>query len=1220
MNHSFAFTQNLFDCRDAEIVGGKALNLGRLTRAGFLVPGGFVVTTHAYRAALTQAETNGGGIRVTAEIANEVLGAYRAMGAGAVAVRSSATCEDLASSSMAGQFDTSLDIDGEAELLQAVERCWASVNAPRVRAYLDEEGIDPAKLAMAVVVQRLIPAEAAGVLFTVNPQHGEHREMLIEASWGLGEAVVSGRVQPDRLRIDRATGKTLAVTVADNRVQAADGDRPESSDDEARQRGCCLRGRDVDRLWKLGRRVAEHFESPQDIEWAVSAGEVYLLQSRPITTDRDAEAREEVVRAAREQLRDASSQGRGPWALHNLAETLPHPTPLTWSVVRQFMSGSGGLGAMYRRAGFNPSESVDRDGFLDLIAGRIYMDLSRAPEMFFADFPFRYDVEYLKRRPDAAQAPPTLPSGSLASRLKGAKRLSAANRKLQKLASDFDRELRERYFPAMIFYVETARRIDLASLSASELIALWRRHEEEVLRSFGSQSLLPGLICAMALDELKTLLQENFWDLDPDALAQQLSSGSPLNRTVAADSELYEVGKGSRLLELWIADHGHRAFGEFDLASPRWREQTQVVGDLATQLAAGEHPLARHGRNVEEVERRIGELGERLPRADRREFERRVNQARRYIGFREDSKDFLMLGYDLLRDVAREAGQRLDIADDVFYLTREELFDSLQSGFAPFGLIQQRKHEFSAAVHVDLPSVIDAATVDSLGEPSPQPRCVGDLAGLPISSGQATGPARILHSPTVAGAMEPGYVLVCPSTDPSWTPLFVSAAAIVLQCGGVLSHGAIVAREMGIPAVVVPNATRLFGLGEQITVDGDRGIIHRAGANVVASEAVAPLDVADTRVPFDQIPPPPGRKDRAAAKFRNWFGAGWMIFLAAFFLFPETWVRRPAMASADSLLWPMVRAWGKPATVIIIAAGMAIVTMAVQKMATDNRRLREAKRRAKTLESQAASFPEKSPRRQALQRLAAPVQMRLLAAAMVPIGILLGPMIVSIVWLGERMDPARWNAPPGSSLQIVATVDSDWTEPVHIEAPAGFVVDDATSAERTLPPLRKTLEQLLAHYRQPAAERVDSPELTVVPDLAREQVIADLRSYLDSGIPPQGITWSVRPPSDAEGMFPIVVAAGGDRSAKIDIVLGDRHPPEPSKATPPVHSPIKAVAVFYPKAKTEPVFWRPFAQLAENRHSPFSAPLSSFAIGWLLLYLLVYLPTMFLVRWILKVT
>ena len=224
----------------------------------------------------------------------------------------------------------------------------------------------------------------------------------------------------------------------------------------------------------------------------------------------------------------------------------------------------------------------------------------------------------------------------------------------------------------------------------------------------------------------------------------------------------------------------------------------------------------------------------RLTGAQRREFDGLSALVRRYVALREDSKDFLMLGYDLLRDLAREAGRRLDIGDDVFYLTRDEVFDSLRVGFAPYHLIEQRKIAYRAESRLTLPRVIDAQAIDTLGEtPAVKPNADGHKA-LAVSTGEATGPARIVRSPAEAGDLGRGYILVCPSTDPSWTPLFVNAAGLVLECGGTLSHGAVVAREMGLPAVVLPEATSLFHEGEELHVDGSRGWVCPAGAPVAS--------------------------------------------------------------------------------------------------------------------------------------------------------------------------------------------------------------------------------------------------------------------------------------------------------------------------------------------------------------------------------------------------
>ena len=746
---------------------------------------------------------------------------------------------------MAGQYETFLDIVGEEALLDAVCRCWASLDSPRIRTYLAEHDIDPARVAMAVVVQRLVSADVAGVLFTANPHTGAMDEMLVEASWGLGESVVSGRVQPDVLRLEGKTGRVLSATIADKRVHLAAGAGEERPVEESRRRLPCLRGRDVHRLWKVGQQVAEKFGTPQDIEWAIHAGELYVLQSRPITTLAEAEAYEDVLRDTRQFLRDQTKAGRGPWALHNLAETLAHPTPLTWSVICRFMSGSGGFGAMYRQVGFEPSPTVMRDGFLDCIGGRIYMDASRAAEMFFDNFPFVYDLEELKRNPDASATPPTLPRGKFTTRMKAARRLMAVNAKLLEMSADFDRKLNGEIFPAFADWCAEEKLRDLGSLTPEQLIETWQRREKHVLDEFSPQSLLPSLISGMALAELRTFLAENFWNDDPDALSQLISSGGPPNRTVTADAELYEVGRGSRPLEQWIVDHGHRAAGEFDLAAVRWREQPAAAREMAVRLAAGDGPLERNRRHAEEVNQRIAGFSAHLAEKDRAELNRLIDVVRRYVAFREDGKDFLMLGYELLRDVALEAARRLELGEDIFFLTREDLFDAVRVGFAPHHLIEQRKRAYQAETKLTLPRVIDEKSIDAIGD-VPEVKTAGGYKAFAVSSGNAAGPARVLHSPTEAGELGRGYILVCPSTDPSWTPLFVNAAGLVLECGGTLSHGAVVAREMGLPAVVLPDATRMFRDGEEIRVDGRQWVGHRA-ADADANSAVP--GTIPTRVP-----------------------------------------------------------------------------------------------------------------------------------------------------------------------------------------------------------------------------------------------------------------------------------------------------------------------------------------------------------------------------------
>lgn len=1220
------FTLDLIDSRDTTLVGGKAANLGRLIRAGFPVPDGFVVTTRGYRFA--REASNGNGDSLPHELADQIRLAYERMGRGKVAVRSSATAEDTSAASMAGQYETFLHVHDEPSLLDAIRCCWASLDSPRTRAYLGEHGIDVAGVAMAVVVQRLVAADVAGVLFTANPQTGTRREMLVEASWGLGEAVVSGIVQPDILRLDRDTGRVIEAVIADKRVfvdPAAPGER---AVDESRRKQRCLRAIDVDRLWHLGRQAVEHFGAPQDIEWAIRDGELYVLQSRPITTLAEAEAYEEALRTTRADLRERLSEGHGPWVLHNLAETLPQPTPLTWSVIRKFMSGSGGFGEMYKSVGFEPSPAVSRDGFLDLIAGRVYMDLSRGPEMFFEGFPFRYDPEQLRRDPDAGQAPPTIPVGTMRARLRIGRRLGVVNERLRETAGGFDRKLKDEIIPPFVEWIKSQRERDLVTMPTDDLVNLWHERQKRVLDEFAPQSLLPSLISGMALADLRAFLDQSFYqgDEDPDALAHLLSSAAPADRTIQSDALLYRVAQGERPLAEWLAEYGHRASGEFDLAAPRWREQPAQAEALAQRLRGGVDPIERHREHSKKVTARLGELRARLSGPDQAELDRLLAALWRYVPFREDGKYYLMLGYELLRDVALEAGRRLEIGEDVFLLSEEDLLDALRVGFAPYHLIGQRKASRRAEARVILPRIVDADSIDTLGEP-PKIESAGSYKAFALSSGDAIGPARIVKSPQEAGELGKGYILVCPSTDPSWTPLFVNAAGLVLECGGTLSHGAVVAREMGLPAVVLPDATRILKEGEEIRVDGRHGSVGRAGASDLPPLPVISTDPNDPNIPRMMVPPAPGRRERSGGKVRNIAFIAWGVYLLAALTLPEKWLYQPSLSALDLVLWPLVRGIGKPATVAVVAAGIAAMTMIVQRLFTDNARLREAKRRAAALNEAAKALPETSPRRQAMTRLAAPVQWRILAAAFLPIALLLGPMVMTFFWFPARVDPASWNAPAGSSVSIVATIDSDLKSPVTLTVSSPLQLDESKPAAWTAQPVREVLKRLLIKFKTPSDIPAQPWELKEAADRAREMAIADLEAYLNAGLPPQQADWTVRAAPDAAGRFEVILSTPGAAPLKAKVVLGDVSPPSPAVVDGAVGSPIKSIKIVYPGPKSQPMFWAPLSRIQTWLQSVFfrsggeSGQSGSFGWvdHWLVVYLLAYLPALFGLRWALRV-
>ncbi len=1194
---------DLASARDPALVGGKAVNLHRLIAAGLPVPDGFVVTTAAYRSAH---EGGGEAPDVPGDLEEAIREAYARLGSPTVAVRSSATAEDLPGASMAGQFDTILNVAGGEALGDAVRRCWAALDSPRTRAYFRERGIDPADVAMAVVVQRLVPAEAAGVLFTVNPRGGE-AEMLIEAAWGLGEAIVSGRVQPDLVRVDRATGEIAESRIADKQMWLPPGAGEPEPVPADRRREPCLSPEAVATLVTLGRRAEAHFDAPQDVEWAVAGGEVFVLQSRPITTLGRAEAYEALLERTRSHLRALADAGRGPWVLHNIAETLPHPTPLTWSVIGRFMSGEGGFGEMYRLAGYRPSERARREGFLERIAGRPYMDAALAPEMFGADFPFAYDPERLRTEPDASQSPPTVPGGSLWARRRAARLVAKANEHLHDLAENLDRTLREERIPAFVAWCREERSRDLTSLSVEGWADLWRERERRVLDEFAPRALLPSLVCGMAMADLRAVLEECFWDEDPDDLLDALAAVPEPDKTLDLTAGLVDVAHGRRTVEDWLAAHGHRGPSEFDLAAPRWRERPDEVRAMADRLRDGPDPRERHRERFREAEACLERLTARLMRKDARRLRRRAGLVRRYLPFREDGKYYLILGCDLLRDLALEAGRRLDVGDDVFLLTFDEVRGALAAGSTDADLLAARCTERQTEARLSPPHFIDAGTVETLGAP-PTVACEGRCDAQPVSHGLATGPARIVRAPDEAGDLGSGYVLVCPSTDPAWTPLFVGAAGLVLEQGGTLSHGAIVAREMGIPAVVFPSATSVFRDGEALTVDGHHGAVVREESAEAAGDAKreaeataeAAPDPQDTRIDRSRVPPPPGRRERAAARLRNVFFLAWVAYLVAAFALPAAWLYDPSLRVLDAALWPAVASLGRPATVALLAVALAAATMVGQRLLTDNRLLREAKHRAGLLTQEAAGLPKDSPRREAITQLTAPVQMRTTLASFVPLAVLLGPLVMSIMWLTDRMDPAAWNPDPGSPLNVVATVDGDFREPLTLDVEGGLALDASSPATRRLPPLRKVLE---AH----ADVLTDAERLALLPEsvqraVERARANGSLADYLAGGLPPQRIAWQVRSPEEG-GRFRVALHAGDAPPLAVDVVLDDAQPPAPSRATGGEGSSLMALEVVAPRSDRKRVFWTPLAAVG-----------IAWDTGWLVPYLAAYIVAMLLFR------
>jgi pyruvate,water dikinase len=1167
-------------CLSTEAAGGKAVNLGSLLRAGLPVPDGFAISTTAHREALAH------GGEIPASLADEITAAWRALGSPAVAVRSSATAEDAPGASMAGQYETFLGITDAGALLSAVRSCWHALSTPRALAYLREKNIDPARVSMAVVVQRLVPAGVAGVLFTVNPQSGDSAEMLVEASWGLGESVVSGEVQPDSIVLtveDGTPRSTRLGTKATRRTSAHPEPEPTPPDLAA---SLCLDSRQLHALWQLGKRVERALGGPQDLEWAFLGDQLFLLQSRPITTlDNSPVA---LRRQLDGELSAAAAAGRGPWVRHNLSETLPQPTPLTWSVIRRFMSGAGGYGTLQRMVGYAPSAIADKDGVLDLWGGRIFLDLSRAGQMFHEHFAFRYDEDLLRTSPSAAQAQPTIPCGSRRDRAATAKMLAGVQTRLAALDAAFAENWEKSTLPAWRAWLNAPG--DSAPTPANWR-ERWSATEARVLDQFAPESLLPGFLAARHLENLKALLREHFYDEDAEALAFTLAAGGEPDQTLASTADLRRLGLGELSVEEWINRYGHRGPNEFDLASPRWREIPEKLAEVARAFATAPDPLARHEHEREKSAALFDRLRAELPAVLRESFTDTVWRLREYSRLREDAKFELMRGYENLRRLALDAARWLDLDGDVFFLEADELARAVEIGVAPLERIQQRRARHLAQRGLSLPLFLEANPVPAASTPPGY----HSHEAFPISPGVAEGPARIVFDPLADQVEGEGFILVCPSTDPSWTPLFARAAGLVLECGGALSHGAVVARELGLPAVVLPEATRLLQEGESVRVDGTRGVVGPVGGGPSAEPVAKPLP--------SELPPPPDRIERRGTTINCWGFGFWTVALVLIYALPAGWLLDPVYELFDSVLLPLWRGVGLLAVPAVVAIFFAVTVTLGQRLLTNTARLNLAKQRAEALRARGIPSP--------------PVMGRILTSSLVPLAILIGPMVLSFTWMAARLDPASWPPEPGSRIHLTATVDGEFLDPVVLFHDDALDLAASTPASRRLPPIRLTLMELQNELRATGTLPVEAertwPEIAAAGQ-ARDAMLADLAAYLSRPMPATNIAWSIQAP-DRAGAFHIQIVAEGHEPVPVRVALGAGIPPEkrvPDGASlvqlwdnPNTAHPIHQIRVAFsgPRVRGGDVVWRPFAALGWKAD-----------FGWLGAYLVFYLPPFFILR------
>lgn len=799
---------------DVDLVGGKGLSLGLMAAAGLPVPPGFCITTHAYRNANAQ---------VNDALRQALAEAYRSLGGGVVAVRSSATSEDGTAASFAGQQETILGVEGEGALKDAVERCWRSLHTERAVAYRQRQGVDESGLAMAVVVQRLVHADVAGVLFTRDPNDASGERMLIEASWGLGEAVVSGRVTPDSFQVDRGTGRTLErraghkhlrITVAGEEEVLADQQKQLSLDD----------GQLAD-LAELGRKVEEFYGEPRDVEWAYAEGRFWLLQARPITTAGAAD-REQVRHNEVENLRRIADPQGTVWSRYNLVEVLPEPLPMTWAVVQHLLSGGGGSGMMYRDFGFKPHPDLDKLTVYDLIAGRPYVNLSREP-LLQAKKPI-YGYSFAKLKADPRQALDPKPDTSRM--LGGFWRflrvpsvfwsLIRTTGRIQRGSKTFAEQYRQSIAPAFLAEVEKAEAEDLSKLDSSTVLQRFQHWVKRTLVDFARDSLKPTLFAQFSMQVLEQQLKKPLGPERTQAALAELSAGAHPEADANLGLAVRELSAGQLSRADFLKRFGHRGNHEMELAQPRWSEDADAI----SRIAQGTPYAPREGISAQQCWEKIAAEA-KLISFVAKSLASHVERLQTYLGLRETAKHHFMRGYALIRRALMELDRRHKLNGGIFFLTPDELPQLIQ-GKNLSATIDERRKRRAIALSLEAPPVLFSDDLEAIGRPQPAPEGSAQLHGIALSAGVAEGPALVLTEPSAAPAGMEGYVLVCPSTDPAWVPLFVKAKALVMESGGALSHGAIVAREFGLPAVAgLSDIHRQLRTGQKLHVDGSRGMV-----------------------------------------------------------------------------------------------------------------------------------------------------------------------------------------------------------------------------------------------------------------------------------------------------------------------------------------------------------------------------------------------------------
>jgi rifampicin phosphotransferase len=850
------------DQTQVAVVGGKGAHLGELSRMeGIHVPAGFCITADAFRRIMADApsvderldqlsrlgpddhdavralsaeiRSSIEGIAVPDDLAAAITAALVPLGErSAYAVRSSATAEDLPTASFAGQQDTYLNVVGSAAILRHVSRCWASLFTERAVGYRQRNGFAHQDVSMAVVVQQMVFPQAAGTLFTADPVTSDRTVLSVEAGFGLGEALVSGRVNADVYKV--RDGVIIATTIATKQVAvraAPGGGTQEVAIEGERRSQPALTEGQILRLAQLGRRIEAHFGHPQDIEWCLVDDGFAIVQSRPITTlfpipeAGDRENHVYVSVGHQQMMTDPMKPlGLSLWQLTT-------PRPMAEAGGRLFVDVTPALGSPATRVGV--LEALGRSD--PLIGDALATIIERG--------------DFVAALPDEGSS--GMPPGSAPEQ------------------GEIDPSIVTELIGRSQASIATVQR-DISTKSGLELLDFILADIPELKRNLfdpvGHRVFMSAMEGAWWLnDQLQEWLGEkNAADTLTQSVPHNVTSEMGLALLDVADvirpypevvaflqhvedesflNQLPTLEGGSEARDA-IADYlerfGMRGVGEIDITRPRWSERPTtlvplILGNIKNfEPGAGERRFERGRQEAwskeQELLARLRDLPDGESKAD--ETKRTIDRVRNFIGYREYPKYGMISRYFIYKKALLEEAERLVHAhvlreeEDIFYLRFEELREVVRTNQVDDRLIRRRQDALRSYEALTPPRVFTSDGEVVTGTYGHRDVPPGALVGLAVSAGTVEGRARVVHDMADAD-LAAGDILVTAFTDPSWTPAFVAIAGLVTEVGGLMTHGAVIAREYGVTAVVgVVDATRLIGEGQLIRVNGTDGYVE----------------------------------------------------------------------------------------------------------------------------------------------------------------------------------------------------------------------------------------------------------------------------------------------------------------------------------------------------------------------------------------------------------